>query len=562
MTARDLLSEYPEQRPEFAPGFSTRLSIAIAFLLATVVMIIGMNEEPYHIDELRQTRSYTMDIEEVIDRSFAQDQPPLDPVLNSLAQRAIGQGDWQQRALSVLWAIAGYACFAALSIRHGLSRSIPVGILVMALSPLLISVFAYARPYALPFFLVMAFLLATSYWIEHGQVWAGFALTATALLLPLSRTIEPNLALLLAMIVLLVLKLWSPDGQRKGSLWLPLGAGTLGLVGVGLPVYTRLRSQLTAYTEEGLLPSAEQLMRLITDVPVGLARVTPAWPVVLALVVGAFVVRPVRVRLLSIWWFWIIALLPVCFTVLFVLTTDPAQPLFDRYFFTWIPPLALIVTVIVDETAKASRRSSILATAGFGLVAVFLTASGLHTARALSTAERGDWEALSGAIEVSTADDTVIVLETIDSFGAYRTPFAGKPRYLSPDRTALHTPEVIRNPEVIGTDAPVALVIGGPAADVKGWRRIIVDDYFSLYVPHGEVRGPEEAARTLEEFGRHYEPRTGSTLLLTAASLFSVSDHREQACRLLDELRNLPQVGSEIERFVESGEAPTLARSC
>ena len=561
MTFRNVLSEQPE-RGEFGSGFSTGLSIAIAFLLAAVVLIIGMNEEPYHIDELRQTRSYTMDIEEVIDRSFAQDQPPLDPVLNSLAQRMIGQGDWQQRALPVVWAIAGYMCFAVLAIRRRLSRSIPVGVLVMALSPLLISVFAYARPYALPFFLIMAFLLATDYWIDIGHVGAGVALLSAALLLPLSRTIEPNLALLLAIIVLLVFRFRSPEDQRKGSLWLPVGAATLGLIGVGLPIYARLSSQLTAYTEQGLLPSTEQLLRLATDVPAGLARVTPAWPVVLTLVIAAFAIKPIRARLASIWWFWVIAFLPICFTALFVLTTEPTQPLFDRYFFTWIPPLALVITVIVDEAAKAWRRSPLSATAGFFLVPVLLAASGWHTANALSTVERGDWESLSTTIEAATTDDTVIILETIRPFGAYRTPFAGKPRYLSSDRSALHTPEVIRNPDAIDTNEPVALVINGPAADIGGWRRIIVDDYFSLYVPHSNVRGPEEAAQALEEFGRRYEPRDGSTLLLAAASLFSVSDQREQACRLLDELEGLSQIGSEIDNFVESGGAPTLARIC
>lgn len=553
----------PEQSDRHASGFSTRMSIAIALVLAAIVLIVGMNEEPYHIDELRQTRSYTMTVSEVIDRSFAQDQPPLDPVLNALAQRVIGQGDWQQRALSVFWALGGYACFVALAVRNRLARGLPVGLLAMALSPVLISVFAYARPYALPFFLMMVLLLATDLWLQTGRMLAGITLVSAALLLPLSRTIEPNIALGLFIVVILARKLRRHDDEDEGSPWLPLGAALVGISAIGFPVFLRLRSQLEAYTDQGLLPNKDQLLRLVTDVPEGLAAVVPLWPAALALIAVAVIAKPIRTRLISIWWFWVIALVPVLFTVLFVLTTDPGQPLYDRYFFTWIPPVALMLTVLVDEVTGSDAPASAALTAGVLVFAsLFLVASGWRTALALSTVERGDWRALSESIEASTSSDTAVILESIVPFGDYRTPFAGKPRYLSSDRAAPHTPELIRNPSVIGDTSPIALAIIGPVAELDGWRRIAVDEYFSLYVADDLLLGPEDAARALEQFGRFYGPDRGATLLLAAASLRTIGQRPQEACELYGELTNIPSVGSEIRSYVDSGKAPMLAETC
>lgn len=530
-------------------------------LLSGFVLALALEEEPYHIDELRQTRSYTYALGEVADRSFAQDQPPLDPITNALAQRILGQGDWQQRLLSALFAVGGYAFFAILGYRSGFRFGVGSGILILALSPLLISVFAYARPYALPFFLMMAFAWSTDHWLRRRRLWAGAITIVTALLLPLSRTIEPNIVLASAVLVLVALRFKRGKDWSVGSIWLPVSAAVIGLGVVGVPVLLRLRSQLTGYTTGGFLPTSQQLSRLVSDVPDGLTRTIPAWPAALAVALAAILVKQVRQRIAQTWWFWIVVIVPVAFISLFVAVTDPGQPLANRYFFTWVPLIAFMVTAVVDEVFRARRPSLVLLAGGVGSLALVLAFAAASIV-AFSTSSRGDWEALSDTIESVTTEETVVVFESVRPLGQYRTPYAGKPRYLDPIRSVPSTLEVIRNPNVITPETPVAIAIAGPEVSVSGWHRIKVDEYFALYISQSHVRGPISAAAALATFGRQYDLARGSAFLLAAASLYGENGFVGEACSILNEMESQPTIQSAVNDLMQTETSSAWSNEC
>ena len=532
-----------------------------ALAIASVVMFLALGEEPYHIDELRQTRSYVLPLDQVVDASFAQDQPPLDPVLNSIVQKALGIGDRLQRALSALFALGGFAIFGFISRRAGFKRGAPFGVLVLALSPLLLSVFAYARPYALPFFLTMAFLLSADYWLTERAKLAVPLLFLLALLLPLSRTIEPNIVLGAVALVLVVLRLVRGADRFSGSVWVPVGASLLGIGAVGLPVLLRLRGQLTGYTRSGLLPSQEQVSRLVTDLPEALASSVPVWPAAVIVVITALASKQTRTTLARTWWAWVLLILPAMFSLGFLLTTNPSQPLFLRYMFTWIPLLALAVTAVMSEVALQRPRRYV-ALAGAVATVVLIVGAAIQVVSDYGSTQRGDWEALSTVIETATADDSLVVLENLRPLGLHRTRFEGQPRYLSPDRKTVFVLLVVRQPELIGEDEPIVIAISGPPLTVPGWERIPVDQIFWVYVPDTPVRRPIEVADTFLTFSEMVGSDSGATLALAGASLYLANGQESKGCTIINELRDDESLIERVDIALAGGAVVDWSTTC
>jgi len=523
-----------------------------ALVVASVVLLVALEEEPYYIDELRQTRSYTLPLDQVVERSFAQDQPPLDPILNSIVQTAIGEGDWQQRFLSALFALAGFTAFGVMTWRAGFQRGAPFGVLVLALSPTLVSVFVYARPYALPFFLIMTFLLSADFWLREGRKAALPFLFIAGVLLPLSRTIEPNIALGAVVLVLVALRRGGRANEFLGTVWVPVGASLLGLAAVGLPVVVHLRVQLTGYAQGGFIPSGEQVARLVTELPEVLAASVPAWPAALIVVVAILASKPTRKALMQTWWAWVLLVIPVTFVLLFLLTTNPSQPLFERYMFTWIPLLALAVSAVVSDV-KLGQPRRLVVLLGAVATMIFIGASTIQLVSDLFSNEREDWDALSTTIEKETEDDWIVVLEHLRLLGVYRSPFAGIPRYLSRDREAPAAHDIIKQPGLIGTNRPIAIALWGPTLTIPGWERISVDEFFSLYIPNSPVAGPIEAADALLLFSNAVDADRGATLALAGASLYLANEHETEACAVITDLRAEPGLTERVDDALSGG---------
>lgn len=529
-----------------------------AVLVGVVVLAIAVGEEPYHIDELRQVRSYRLPLQDVVTASFSQTQPPLDSILNALAQRVIGVGDVQQRLLSVVFGVGSLGLLGALAVRGGLRFGAGVSVLLMALSPALVAVTAYARPYALPLFLVLTFLFATVLWLEERVWWAVPPLVVAALLLPVSRSLEPPIALGAAVVVLLVWRFSSRTGSWKGSVWIPIGAASGALVAVGVPVLLRLRQEVTTFTTDEPV-TLSNLDRLATDVLEVMRIAAVRWPIALLIVVVALAWPPSRRLLVGNWWWWVLLAVPVGFAILFVVRTAPSQPYYLRYTFSWIPPFAVAAGSLVaawrPSMAKTTPTRWAVGAASTVLVVVMAGSWATALEDDLTSDSNTDWNRLSDVIEETTTDDTIVLFDPVRRFGLYRTAFAGQPRYLDERRAAPLTLRVVAEPHLVPVGGPVALLLIGAELDVPGWERIRVADRMSLYLPEVRLAGRGGVRVAAEEFATALGPESGAALALAGASIAAADGDAAGACAMVDELTSAG--GDDLALRIESFMATT-----
>jgi len=498
------------------PGARTvAILTVIAVAVGALILMLAITEEPYHIDELRQVRSYTWPYADIVDASFAQEQPPLDAVLNATVQRALGLGDVQQRLLPVLFGIGSLAVLGMLLVRSGLGIGAPVAVALMAIAPGLIAVTAYARPYALPLLLSLLFLEETDRWLQTGSKLAAAVVVVTALMLPLSRTVEPPVLLAATAAYVVVLRLRRAELARRRWV-LPVAAAVAGLVVVEIPVFLRLSAELSDYTDSGGV-AWSGVSRFASDLPAALWRQFGAFGIVIVLT--ALLWPAARSRIATLWWLVPLAAVPVGFALLFFLRASEAQPYFDRYVYSWWPPLVVLAGVLahVAIEGRARRVVSIFALAaliGLG----FLSVAKLRTQ--LTEQELPDWNAVSAELMANAPDGAVVLYDSVRDFGLYRTPFAGWPRYTGPDLRALLSLHIAADPALVPDDASILVALLGEDPDVAGWTKARVDPFFAVYVKQDPPRGHLGAADTLAQFGRAVPPEDGAAMLLAAASLY------------------------------------------
>jgi hypothetical protein len=498
----------------------------LAVVVGAVILLLAVVDEPYHIDELRQVRSYDRSFGEIVDASFAQQQPPLDPVLNSLVQRALGPGDVRQRILSVAAGIGSLALLGFLSRRAGLGLGSAVAVLALAISPLLVGVTAYARPYALPLFLMLAFVALSDVWLSAARRWTIPGVIAVSLLLPLSRTGEPIL-FLGAVIGILLIAWWL---RRKepwaGTPIVPIGAAIAGLGLIAVPVYGRLSEELAEYSETSSISIFDQLSRIWEELP-GVASATiPAF----LFVVGTFAIwvamSDARRALTDRWWFWVLAAVPVGFILTFFLRTPLTQPYYARYTFSWVPVIALVMGAVTWAAVVRFRRGDRIIPLIVGAVVfVILATTSVRLGEELSTTELADWEAASSLIVAETSPDTIVIFDAVRPLGSYRTPFAGRPRYTGVERFMPLSVHIAENPDLVPPNSPTAIMLLGPIPDVPGWVAFPADDWFTLYVPEEPVIGQRSAAESMLVFAGVLGPDDGAALSMAAiAILVSIGD--------------------------------------
>ena len=164
------------------------LWLGLALALGFTTLGIAIWDEPLHIDELRQVGYYTRDIRGIIDGASSQLQPPLDYLIGAVVQKALWPADavWRLAGFGFAW--LGMALIGGLFWKSRFSGWLAVGLL--ALTPVFLEFSSYARPYALPFFLMMAAAWGFDRWRLTLRV-PYLALGGLAVLaLPLSRTTE------------------------------------------------------------------------------------------------------------------------------------------------------------------------------------------------------------------------------------------------------------------------------------------------------------------------------------------------------------------------------------
>ena len=155
-----------------------------------------------------------------------------------------------------------------------------------------------------------------------------------------------------------------------------------------------------------------------------------------------------------------------------------------------------------------------------------------------------------------------MVLEHLRPLGLYRSPYAGIPRYLPRERKAPAAHDIIRRPELIGTDDPIAIALWGQSLAVPGWKRVQVDQFFSIYAPNSPVQGPIETADALLVFSETLDSDSGATLALAGASLYLANGEEVKGCAVIEELRAEQDLTERVDIALSEGAVVDWSTTC
>ncbi|MDD5306195.1 MAG: hypothetical protein PHU25_02630 [Deltaproteobacteria bacterium] len=510
--------------------------VAAAVILGTIVIVAAVFDEPYHIDELLQVSSYSRHLHRTSYTSLVQQQPPLDPLLNALFERVVGQGDARQRALSAAFGVGSLILMGLLCLRAGLGHMAFLPVLVLAVSPTFAEYTAYARPYALPMFLMLAFAASTDVWLRDQKRTAAALSVASGLALPFSRALEPPIFLAAAILILV------PKARSEWARWarsrsaIPIGTAAAGILLVSLPFAVIARHQLSRYAAEGFI-QFRGLGRFATELAPILGQSIPCWPVALAALAFVLARKGPGRDPTAPWWWWALFACPLGFATLFFLSTPADQPYYPRYSFFFLPPLAFVIGLAGRRAGDLwASGGRILPVAAGVAIAVFLVSSGTDLAHNLTTTTRADWAAAARAIEQMTSADTVVLFDHVRPLGAYRTRFAGAQRYLSPTRKVRSVADLKADSEDPLQHQQVAVMLLGARPYVPGWRQHQIDAYFTLYLPAHTYRWPAGAANACLAFASRLEGTSGDALRIAAIVIMARANEFDKADEMEKEL--------------------------
>jgi hypothetical protein len=526
----------------------------LVVLFGGLILLLASAEEPYHIDELRQTRQYGNSFEAVIQESRGQEQPPLDPLLNAAVQRIIGIGDVRQRLLSVAFGIGSLLTVWGLGRRSAMqSRGLVVTVGVMAFTPALISVTAYARPYALPLFLMLVFLLLSDIWLASERSWVVPIMVITALALPWTRTVEPVIFLALMVIVAGIRAIRSRAELRRTMVLGSIAAA--GLVS-SVPALFFVSDEIADRTPDasGIW---DRVGRIFTEIPQTFADAIPYWPLVIIALLLVLILPTGRRMLLAAWWWWVMAATAIGFAFAFSLVAPLGQPFYERYVFTWVPPTAVLLGIMVSASYDSSRGAwrralNIAITVTASTVAVVAVTT---TWIGLTSRTHSDWKAVSDVIVDDFSQDTQILFDAVTSLGSYRTPFAGFPRYTGDHAPIPNALQTIRNPESVTGGSNTAVVLLTEARyEVDGWIPVGVDRFFTVYLPESRKEGRQAAAESMAEFSEVIGLDQGAALRLASAALWVDLGDPKKASALMKPLLEDSGLSPIVRDTIESTE--------
>jgi hypothetical protein len=540
-----------------ASNTSRYVPIAVMAVLGAMVLLVSAAEEPYHFDELKQVRIYHLPMDEVLEASSLLEQPPLDVVLNSIAQKTLlGVGDVRQRFLSVVFGIGNIVLIALLSMR---AKFTSVGTVlamgVMALTPLAVGLTAYARPYALPLFLSLGFLWLSDVWLKDGRRWCLALMVVVALLLPWSRAVEPAILLVLTAVAAMVFWVRRKDPARSLVLLSVSAVGIAGSVVVTLLLSEEL-SDRTAFGTDLL----SRIGRIVMDVPPTIPMVFPYWPILVGLALVGFFHRPTRTLLKPLWWWWVLVATSLGFVAAFFVATPASQPFAARYMFTMIPTAAVLTGAVVSGVVSSNApRVFKYTTVGLASVAVLWGAAG--TWHELTTHSRADWKAASRVLMEDLPEGTMIIYDEVRGVRQSKRAFMGSLRYTDGRLFPLSL-QIIEDPSLIDPGSNTAIVLyRREEVEAPGWIPIRVDDFVTVYVPTSPREGLEGAASAAEEFADALGPKLGAALNLTAASLWQRAGENARTAELVSEVLADESLRDLTERWIEGSALKEYAQT-
>jgi hypothetical protein len=394
--------------------------------------------------------------------------------------------------------------------------------------------------------LMVGFVLAAEYWRRSRRWWVLLLAYLSALILPLSRTVEPSLFLAAAVVVLGVILL-----ANRAERWtIPLLiAGALGLA-VSLPVLRALSTATDNYRTESpnefevVIDRAREALSVVaSEQPLGLLMLAIALGMA-----GVVAVRIVRGGRPDGWWLLPLLGTPVAYVLLFGLVAEPFVPYFTRYAFFFVLPIASGYALAADLPARQTTVRRLQIAAVCVLVVGVIVLAVPATVRALSTSENPDYRTASRAVAREISRGAEILYEEGTTVEEYRNHyFPGVPRYSPGPVYESYTAARDRHP--IG-DGPVVVLSQGERIDVDDWSAFSIDDDFVIYSPREDVRwGQRELGEALQSLCRSGDVEDyGYLCIISAQALDAAGDH-VSALALLEATEGRARAAGVLEQF-------------
>ena len=537
-----------------------------AILLGAVLITLTCMWQPYNQNEWAQIETYGSSDPSVIVSGTR--QPPLDPLLGALVQHLLGVGQLRQRLVPAVAGIGSLVVMAGLLRRMRLGRVGVLALFLMATAPAFVRYSAYIRPYGVPLFLMLACCYAGSRWLDDGRRRWLVAAAVPALLLPLSRVPEPLVFLGTSMVVL-VWAGWRGTLPRVRA-WSLAGTLLLTIATVGLVMLRTLESKTAASAGQSghvfdaspvhaLERSGTGLREVWNYVLPLLAHWFPWWPVTLAVLVLAALLRDAR-RTLQGTWFWLPLLAaPLVFLVAYH-TFNP-YPLDIRHYrarfaYFFVPPLILLAAAVGHSIARSAAAKRWGAWLGSAVVALLLVSQLPTTAAVLTENDVPAFGQAGAVLRKEVPRNAVVLYDSPAPGHMWRQPFFGKPRYLvgapkvySVTKLAKGTGHIRRPGPVylliLDSECASSVVCDMPHRDwkeeVPGFRAVKRFDRFTLYAPVEGQRGAQGTIDALSRLSEAYGP-TMATLdtyaeawLLKSTGQPALAHQRiEEQCSQLD----------------------------
>jgi hypothetical protein len=534
-------------------GLPLLLAYLVIIAVGCALIVVTAAQQPYNENELAQVDAYSRaEWEAAISGTR---QPPLQPAIGVAVQRLVGVGQIAQRIESIVAGVGTLAVLAALFWRLGTTAAGAVALGIVATSPLLLRYSAYARPYAVPVFLMVLCGYLLMRWLELGRWFHLVGVAVVAAALPLARVPEPVVFLATTGLALVVLG-WR--GRYSWSRVLPPAAVVcLALVAVGYPMYRQLSASTSGFARtnplEALSNVGPQLQGLVTTLPQVLADAFPWWPLILGAVLVAVAAPMARAWLVRSWLGLVLLVPPLAWAVYYHLAIQAPgrgreglvyQPRF-AYFF--IPFLAFALAAVASTAFDRASARWVTAALTALLVAVFVGQLPA-TARVLSEREAADWAAAAAMI-AALPDDAVVLYDNIVPTGSFRQGFHARPRYIYSPERVIPARHAARTAPRIARRRPLYVLLLAPdprrlrctdtsgpiAAPPDGWRLRTRQQRFSMYEPIAGD-GSADVAEAFIDFGSATPPQCGYAMIAAAAALLDRRGDDARARQLLADL--------------------------
>ena len=463
---------------------------ALAFVLVAVTWIVFATEEPFHIDELRQLGGYWGGPGQWLSTSWALNQPPLEVALGGTWRLAFGATDFAERLLPTLFGLGSVGILGYLSKQFAGNRFAPaITILAYGFSPIVLRTTAFIRPYAIPTFFALLFVVAVRSLLRTGPNAKTLTFSGlSGLLLVLTQALVPVMVSLFAVAGLLVRRYVVRENDPGGTSALAV-AGITFVASLAMPIITRIKNPTFFETQtpyglrERFVDSVSAFVSEF-DAAFGLAGLALAALVILLLF------KPFRPTRGEVWWFIPLAAISPGISAVFFASVAPGFSFFDRYFHDLMLPGALAIGLVGSRLLLAPRESWRIPSTIIGAVALALyaipTAIGFHAE--VTEQETTDWEQASHLIMENVEPDTVVLFEFLREFPRYQPLFYGQPRYL-PTWYQIRLPRaMVTSSHRLGEEPIVVLLAGDTRTSVAppGWR-IVDDGEWRLLIPPNAV---------------------------------------------------------------------------